>query len=109
VAAWHRRYNVSGTVHCDGRRLDDWCRVLRALLRTDDVGVMGYFTGQTGVFAFSSIADVVSAGSGVHEFHALVHGEPAGWSEFADALGSALSMESLPYSLVVHDAIQISP
>jgi hypothetical protein len=56
VAAWHRRYNVSGTVHCDGRRLDDWCRVLRALLRTDDVGVMGYFTGQTWPFTVDLMA-----------------------------------------------------
>jgi hypothetical protein len=106
MASWHRRYNISGSVHCDGR-LDDWCRVLRGLLRSGDVGVMSYFTGEKGVFAFSSIADVVSSGSDVHEMHALVRGEPASWSRFADALGSALSKESLPYSLVVHEGIQI--
>ncbi len=106
MSAWHRRYNISGTVHCDCR-LDEWCLVLHGLLGTDDVGVMSYFTGEKGVFAISPIADVVSCGSGLHELHVLVHGEPVGWSRFADQLGSVLTAYSLPHSLIVHEAIQV--
>ena len=106
VAAWHRRYNVSGTVHCGGR-VENWCRVLRAVLKTDEVGTIGHFTGAVSVLALSPVTDVVSCGFEVHEFWALVPGERADWLRFAASLESALATAQLPYSLVVHEAVQV--
>jgi hypothetical protein len=104
MAAWHRRYNVSGTVHL-GERVEDWCRVLRGVLRTEEVGTLGHFTGAVSVLAFSPVADVVSCGFEVHEFLALAHGEGKQWLRFAAALESALTTAALPYALVVHDRL----
>jgi hypothetical protein len=108
VPTWHRQYNVSGTVHCD-HRLDDWCAVLCCLLHTDDVGVIGHYTGAVSVFAFSPVADIVSCGFDIHDFWALVHGDPAGWRQFSDSLSSALTAAKLRYSQTVHEAVQIRP
>ncbi len=117
MAAWHRRYNVSGTVHCGGRdeagvvaspsRLDDWCQVLRIVLQTEAVGVIGHFTGATSVLASSPVADVVSCGFDLHEFWALAPGGPADWLRFGESLGSALTAIGLPYSLVVHESVLV--
>src|SRR5687767_1647174 len=104
MAAWHRRYNVSGTVHC-GARVDDWCRVLRSVLQTDEVGTIGHFTGAVSVLAFSSVADVVSCGFDVHEFRALARGDGADWIRFAATLEAALLTAQLPHSLTVHDDV----
>jgi hypothetical protein len=106
MAGWHRRYNVSGTVHC-GDRVEDWCRVLRAVLRTDQVGAIGHSTGAVSVFASSPVADVVSCGFEVHELWALVPGDRADGLRFAAALESALSAVELPYSVVVHEGVLV--
>jgi hypothetical protein len=106
VAAWHRRYNVSGTVHC-GDRVEDWCRVLRGVLQTEEVGRIGHFTGAVSVLASSLVADVVSCGFDLHEFWALASGERADWLRFAATLESALTAAALPYSLVVHDSVLV--
>src|SRR5262245_32039657 len=106
VAAWHRRYNVYGTVHCGGR-VEDWCRVLRGVLQTYEVGTIGHFTGAVSVFAFSPVADVVSCGFEVHEVWALAPGERADWLKFAASLESALAAAVLPCSMVVHDAVLV--
>ena len=106
MAAWHRRYNVSGTVHCGGR-VEDWCRLLRCALQTDEVGTIGHFTGAVSVLAFSPVADVVSCGFEVHEVYALAPGERGCWRRFAAMLGAALTAADLPHSLVVHDTILV--
>ncbi len=67
MAAWHRRYNVSGIVQCGGR-VEEWCGVLRNVLQTDNVGTIGHITGAVSVFASSPDTDVVSCGFKVHEF-----------------------------------------
>jgi hypothetical protein len=117
VAAWHRRYNVSGTVHCGGvvesgrvvspSRVEDWYQVLRAVLRTDEVGTIGHFTGAVSVLASSPVADVVSCGFDVHEFWALAAGERSEWQQLAGALEFALCAAGLPYSLAVHDSVLV--
>jgi hypothetical protein len=104
VAAWHRRYNVSGSVHC-GWRVEDWCSVLRGLLKTEEVGAIGHITGAVSVFAMSPIADVVSCGFEVHEFWALAPGQRVDWFRFAASLESALAAAKMPHSLVVHEAV----
>jgi hypothetical protein len=106
VAAWHRRYNVSGTVHL-GDCVEDWCGVLRRVLQTDEVGAIGHFTGAVSVLASSPVADVVSCGFEVHEVWALVPGERPDWLRFAEGLESALAAAKLSYSLVVHDGVLI--
>lgn len=77
MAAWHRRFNVSGTIH-PGDRVEDWCGVLRRLLHTDEVSTIGHFTGAVSVYASSAVADVVSCGFEVHEVWALAPGERSG-------------------------------
>jgi hypothetical protein len=104
MAAWHRRYNVSGTIHC-GQSVEDWCRVLRIALRTNDVVTIGHYTGALSVFASSTIADIASCGFAVHDFWALAHGERTNWLAFAVSLESALATLEMPYSLVVHEMI----
>jgi hypothetical protein len=117
MAAWHRRYNVSGTVHCgeiaeagvvvSPSRVQDWCRVLRSVLQTEDVGTIGHFTGAVSVFASSPVGDVVSCGHDVHAFWALAPGERADWLRFGEALGSSLTTAGLAYSLVVHPSVLV--
>lgn len=102
MAGWHRCYNVSGNVHC-GERIDDWCRVLRNVFQTDEIGTIGHFTGAVSVFVCSPIGDLVSCGQDLHEFWALVSGERADWLRFAAILESALTAAALPYALTVHD------
>jgi hypothetical protein len=97
---------VSGTVHCGGR-VEDWCRVLRELLRTDSVGAIGHITGAVSVLAFSPVADVVSDGFEGHEFWALAPGERDNWLRFGASLASALAAAGLPYSLVVHETVLV--
>lgn len=104
MAASHGRYNVSGTVHCDGR-VEDWCRVLHGILQTDQVGTIGHFTGAVSVLGFSPIADVVSCGFELHEFWVLATGAREDWLRFAALLESALTAAALPHSLVVHNAV----
>lgn len=103
--AWHRRYNVSGSVQL-GERVEDWCGVLRRVLRTDAVGTIGHFTGAVSVFAASPIADVASCGFEVHDFWALVPGIRSDWLRFVVELKSALTA-GLPCSLVVHDGVLV--
>jgi len=117
VAEWHRQYNISGSVHCGGQvesgvavnpsRLEDWCCVLSRVLHTEIVGSIGHFTGDRSVYAFSAIADVVSCGSDIHDFWAMVYGEEVDRLEFAKALESALTTAGLPYSLVIHESIRV--
>lgn len=104
MAAWHRRYNVSGTIHCGGR-VDDWCCVLRKVLQTDNVGAIGHFTGEFSVMGFSPVADVVSSGGEVHDMWALCPGRRADWERFAQSLGTVLQAADLSFSLVVHDVV----
>jgi hypothetical protein len=106
VAAWHRRYNVSGTVHCDGR-VEDWCGALRRVLQTDEVGTIGHFTGAVSVLASCPAADVLSCGFEVHEFWALAPGGRPEQVRFTAALESALTAARLPYSLVMHDGVLV--
>jgi hypothetical protein len=105
VAAWHRRYNVSGKVHC-ADRLDHWCAVLRDVLQLDDVSYISHMTGAVTIFAFSPIADVASSGSDVHYVHALAHGERPMWVRFVATLKSALAGIQMESSLMVHDAVE---
>jgi hypothetical protein len=97
---------VSGTVHC-GNRLEDWCRVLRGVLRTDAVAMLGHYTGAVSVYAFSPVADVVSCGFEIHEAWVLAPGDRSDWVRFTEILGSALTAAGLPHSLVVHDAMLV--
>jgi hypothetical protein len=106
MAAWHRRYNVSGTIHC-GDRVEDWCKVLRGVLQTEEVGTIGHYTGAVSALASSPVADVVSCGFEVHEFWALAPGERAAWLRFTVALESALTAAGLPYSLAVHEGVLV--
>ncbi|QEL20881.1 hypothetical protein [Limnoglobus roseus] len=104
MAAWHRRYNVSGTVHV-GESVENWCRLLRQVLQTDDVAIIGHYSGAVSVFAFSPVADVVSCGHKDHDFWALVPGERSDWQQFAVTLAASLNAAGLPRSLVVHDGV----
>jgi hypothetical protein len=114
--SWHKPYNISGTVHCGGRydgwarvsigRVEDWCGVLRAVLRTDNVGIVSHFTGAISVFGSSLVASVVSSGFEVHDFWALVPGGRAEWECFASELESGLSCVSIPFALLVHETVQ---
>lgn len=108
MAAWHRRYNVSATVQCDDR-LDDWCEVLRDVLRLDDVSYISHMTGDVTIFAFSPIADVASSGRDVHYVYALAHGERPMWLRFAGTLESALGALRMECSLIVHDTVEALP
>jgi hypothetical protein len=108
VAAWHRRYNVSGKVHC-ADRLDDWCAVLRDVLQLDDVSYISHMTGEVTIFAFSPIADVASSGSDPHYVYALAHGERPMWIRFFAILRSALAANQMESSLMVHDAVATLP
>lgn len=113
---WHNPYNVSGTVHgggCyEGRarvsmgHVEDWCGVLRAVLRTDNVGIVSHFTGAVSVFGSSSVASVVSSGFEVRDFWALVPGGRAEWERFGSALEAALTAAGLPFALFVYQAVQ---
>ena len=85
VVAWHRRYNVSGTAHC-GDRLEDWCRVLRTLLGTADVGTIGHYSGAVSVFASSPVADLVSCGFERNDVCALASGHSGDWVHFRNAM-----------------------
>lgn len=102
MAAWHRRYTVSGTIHL-GSRVEDWCGLLRRVLRTDEVGTIGHFTGAVSVLATSPVADMVSCGFEVHEFWALA----ADGSPFAAKLELALAATGLPYSLDVSGSVLV--
>jgi hypothetical protein len=108
VAAWHRRYNVSGTVHC-AHRLDHWREVLRNVLKLDEVSFISHMTGEVTIIAFSTIADVASSGGDVHYVHALVHGERPMWVQFVDTLESALAAIRMECSLILHDAVETLP
>ncbi len=114
--SWHKPYNVSGTIHCGGRyegwtrvsmgRVEDWCGVLRAILRTDNVGTVSHFTGAVSVFGSSPVASVVSCGFEVHDFWALVPGGRAEWERFGRSLECALTSAGLPFALLVHEVLQ---
>jgi hypothetical protein len=113
---WHKPYNISGTVHCGGRyngwarvsmgRVEDWCGVLRAVLQTENVGIVSHFTGAISVFGSSPVASVVSSGFEVHDFWALVPGGRGEWECFGSELECALSSAGLPFALLVHAAVQ---
>ena len=104
-------YNISGRVHCGSLlnaacRVEDWCNVLRKVLRTDDVGIISHFTGGTTIIGDSSTDFVVSSGLDVHEFCMFVQGDRAHCDSFARTLEAALMSAGLPYSLLVHDQLQ---
>ena len=108
MAAWHRRYNVSGTVHCP-HRLEQWCEVLREVLQLDDVSYISHMTGEVTIFAFTPIADVASSGEDVHYVHALAHGERPMWARFVAALEAALAVIRMECSLTAHNAVETLP
>jgi hypothetical protein len=117
MAAWDRRYNISGTLHCgtsieaddvvSPSRVEDWCGILRAVLQTDNIGILGHMTGAVSVYAASPVAFVVSSGWEIHNFWAFVPGERANWLRFGELLESALTEAAVPYSLIVHQAVQV--
>ena len=117
--AWDRRYNVSGAIvfgahHKNGvathaTSVDDWCGVLRCVLKTDDVGMIGHFTGAVSVYASAPVASVVSSGFDEHGFRAMVSGERAHWIAFASSLQSALRAAEIQHSVSVHSTVQVLP
>lgn len=102
--AWNKPYNISGSIHI-GARVDPWCDVLRTLLRTKDVGVIGHYTGAFSVCAWPPRALVFSSGFDLHDLYVLVSGEKATWRSFANHLEVALTLAAFPYALIVHDRI----
>ena len=104
MAAWDRRYNISGNVHL-GEQLDAWCDLLRDVLDTENVGPLFHMTGATSVYALSSTAFVKSSGFDNHDFWAYAYGERAEWLTFAKSLEEALTSIAMPYSVTVHDSV----
>lgn len=117
--AWDRRYNVSGAIVFGGHHkngvathatsVDDWCGVLRCVLQTDLVGMIGHFTGAVSVYASAPAASVVSSGFDEHDFWAMVSGERAQWIAFATSLQSALRVAEIRHSVSVQDTVQVLP
>ncbi len=105
---WHRRYNVSGTVHC-GNRLDRWCAILRDVLAVDDVSFISHMTGDDSIIVLSTVADVASSGNDVHFIHAYVHGEHPTWIRFVAAMKAALYKNNMECSLTAHDSVENLP
>ncbi len=101
---WYKAFNITGTVQC-GERLDEWCALLNEVLKTDNVGIIGHFTGANTVCAGSNFGYLISTGFDIHDFLGYVPGEHGAWLQFGQTLEAALRDHGFPYSLVVHECI----
>gem|GEM_PF-4284648 len=64
--SWHKPHNISGTIHC-GDRLDDMCNIYRRVLESDDVFLIGHFTGAVSVCGHSQTITLITTGLDVHD------------------------------------------
>jgi hypothetical protein len=103
MAAW-KPYNVSGTIHVGDDINDLFCTALE-VLQTEEIAVIGHYTGATTVGGRSQRAWFQSTGFDLHEFHALVAGERDQWLAFAADLEACLDRQGLPYNVTVHEKI----
>jgi len=99
---WYKPYNISGTADI-GDRLDTLVAIVRSVLRSEGVGLIGHFTGATTVCGHSDRALFISTGFKSRDFFAHVSGHHLDWLAFAHELEMLLQLADIPFSLVVHD------
>ena len=99
--SWHKPYNISGTIQC-GDRLDDICDIYREITKSDDVGLIGHFTGAISVYGQSPTVTFMTGGFDVHDAYFFVQGDRSNWLAFASKLGAALNRNAISHSLRVH-------
>lgn len=101
--AWHKPYNVSGSVEV-GDRLNALLTIVGILLGTDRIGITSHFTGATTVCGQSDRALFISTGFEWREFFAQVSGNRQNRVKFARELENALQQAMFRYSIVVHES-----
>lgn len=100
--SWHKPYNISGGIRC-GDRLEQICTLYRELLDTDQIGVIGHYTGAFSVYGHSPEVSFITTGFETHDAYYLAAGERSAWLAFADRLKEALTRHDFPHELLVHE------
>lgn len=99
---WHKPHNISGTIHC-GDRLDDVCDIYREILGSDEIDLIGHFTGAVSVYGQAPHVTFITTGFDIHDAFFFVQGDRSAWLAFAAKLELAFDHTAIPYSLRVHN------